>query len=157
MYRLENNYFRFILNNVVRNVSCHELYSSVYKRDNFFSHYFVILFFNSNLKDFGYKLFCLFVYKSRISEVWLFLTGLFFFVGTTRVLWLFFETWCSEVLLSISRKSFWFQLSRCSLVFDSRVFFLMILSRVLVWCLSLNTCREVLLFLTIVLIYIVLR
>ena len=68
MYRLKSDYFRFILNNVIRNVLYYKLYFSIYKEDNSFSHYFVILFFNSNLKDFDYKLFCLFVYKSRISE-----------------------------------------------------------------------------------------
>ena len=68
MYRLKKKCFRFILNNVVYNVLYYKLYFNVYKEDNFFNYYFVILFFNSNLKDFNYKLLCFFVYKSRISE-----------------------------------------------------------------------------------------
>ena len=157
MYRLKSDCSHSILNNVVHDVSCHELYFSVYERDNFFSYCFVILFFNNNLKDSGRKLLCLFVYKSRVSEDWTFLTRLFSFVETTRVFWLFFETWCSKVLLSISHGSFWFQFSRCSSVSSSRVSFLTILSRVSIWCLDFNICRGVLLCLTIVLICIVLR
>ena len=61
MYRLKNDYSRFILNNVVRDVFCHELYSNVCKRGNSFNYYFVILFFNSNLKNSDYKLFYFFI------------------------------------------------------------------------------------------------
>ena len=68
MYRLKSNCFRFILNNVVCNVFYYELYFNVYKEDNSFNYYFVILFFNNNLKNFGYKLFYLFVYKSCIFK-----------------------------------------------------------------------------------------
>ena len=68
MYRLKNNYFRFILNNVIYDVLCHKLYSNVYKKDNSFSYYFVVLFFNSNLKNSDYKLFYLFIYEFCISE-----------------------------------------------------------------------------------------
>ena len=78
MYRLKNNYFRFILNNVIRNVLYYRLYSSIYERDNSFNHYFVILFFNNNLKDFGRKLFCLFVCEFCIFESRIFLIRLFF-------------------------------------------------------------------------------
>ena len=53
MYCLESDYSRFILNNVVRDVSCHELCFSTCKEDNFFSYCFVILFFDSNLEDFN--------------------------------------------------------------------------------------------------------
>ena len=86
MYRLKSDYFRSILNNVVYNVLCHELYSSIYKRDNSFSYCFVILFFDSNLKNSGYKLFCLFVCEFCVSESRVFLIRLFSLVETTRVL-----------------------------------------------------------------------
>ena len=155
MCRLVSNYSRFILNNVVRDVLCHKLYSSIYERNNSFSYYFVILFFNSNLENFGYKLFYLFVCKSCISESRVFLTGLFFFVETIRVLWLFFGTWCSRILFSISRKSFWFQFFRYSSISDLETSFLTFLSRVSIRCLGLNTCREILLYFVIVSICIV--
>ena len=157
MYRLKSDCFRFILNNIICNVLCHKLYFSIYERDNSFNYYFVILFFNSNLKNFSRKLFCLFVCKFCISESWVFLIGLFSFVEITRVLWLFFETWCFKIFLLISRKLFEFYFSYYLLVSNSRVLSLTILLRVSVRYLGLNIYRGVLLYLEIVLICIVLR